>query len=751
MRDAFSEALGLTPVVDPRQRPAPRVRPGTAGPSRARAPKYRDAFDEAVTPRPRLQQDPEAQPVQEQKAGINFDAPVEDVRKQIAALPEDQRKPALQEWAKRYVAKERKDGGIVQDATDVVRNLARGTPVGSWLDEANAATASTLHSLGLGGAPYDEAVAYQRARDKAIDASSTKLGSLPVIGDVTAGGVTKLFGGLASAPVAPMVNAVRGSTILPQLANAGATGIAYGALYGSGEGTNASERGANAGIGAAAGGALGIGAPLALNAGRNVISGLKPKVTPKPLRKFHPQARKKVQRALADDVIAPNGNTRQYQAQAGRLGDDGMLADMGPNLAGQADAIANQPGAGKTIVRRALRARDRGSQDRINQATNRALGPDVDGEMLVKSYTTQAQRAASPKYEQFKQIPIPITPKLKGIIDRVQALAPDIENTIASRMKADAVDPNVIKNNGVILNYMKRAMDAVATKAAREGDEGLAKSAGNIAKDLRNEVDKILSPANPKDSIYAQARALSQKGLSFKEGYKDGKKLLDNTVTLGRMRLDNQNRTPEAMTGLKAGAREDIRRRMYTARSAFDTTSQLKAEGTAGRRLLSSQETRGKIRELVGPDAARQLTRKLDAEGQMALTSNNILGNSATAGRQAAQKEFPNSVAVNAGQAANDLGKKTMTGLAMEGAYRIGNALLNGALDERRVAIARDAARMLVARGGNRDQIAQALISVAKKQAKSDQQRAALLDIAQGLIRGAAPAISRESISAFNG
>ena len=72
------------------------------------------------------------------------DTPIADIRAAINehAKGPDVRQSALDQWADQYVALERKNGGIGQTVSDTVRSFAKGTPVGSWLDEANAGTAA---------------------------------------------------------------------------------------------------------------------------------------------------------------------------------------------------------------------------------------------------------------------------------------------------------------------------------------------------------------------------------------------------------------------------------------------------------------------------------------------------------------------------------------------------------------------------------------------------------------------------------
>lgn len=151
------------------------------------------------------------------REAIDFNRPIADVRADIAKIPEgSERETVLKDWAKSYVARERA-GNTTLPLDDVVRNFARGTIVGSFADEANAATNAVLYKItgGRVGAPYDESIAYQRALDEAIDQES---GST----------ATKIAGGLASG--APIARAALAGA--KTLAGKAARGSAFGATYG---------------------------------------------------------------------------------------------------------------------------------------------------------------------------------------------------------------------------------------------------------------------------------------------------------------------------------------------------------------------------------------------------------------------------------------------------------------------------------------------------------------------------------------
>jgi hypothetical protein len=160
------------------------------------------------------------------KFNIDFSKPVEEVRAEVAKLPDDQRQEALKQWADAYVAKER---GGTEHRTDLVRNIARGTIAGSWADEMNALTAAGLHKVSGGklGAPYDEAVAYQRATDRAID-QDLGLGS-------TVGQLAGAFG--TGAPIAKaIIGSGKGLLAKTALSSGVGGGAAYSSALGNAEG-----------------------------------------------------------------------------------------------------------------------------------------------------------------------------------------------------------------------------------------------------------------------------------------------------------------------------------------------------------------------------------------------------------------------------------------------------------------------------------------------------------------------------------
>lgn len=690
------------------------------------------------------------------ETSVDFDRPDEQVRADIAKLPEAERKKAMRDWADRYVAKERKGGGVVQGATDFVRNFTRGTPVGSWLDEANAATASGLHTVtgGRAGAPYDEAIEYQRATDRAIDKGATKLARIPFTqSHVDTADLTKVAGGIASVPVAPVAALFRGGALLPQMGNALATGVGYGALYGSGQGEDtATNRLMEAGKGAAIGGGLGMAAvPVARgvsNAVGYVADRFRP--IPQPLQQYERGAINALSRSTTDDALAA-----QYQQRVAELGPEGMLADMGPNLRGQASAIANQPGAGQQRIVRALNDRADDAAGRIRQDVDQALGPAINVPETLHATRQYYRQQAAPYRQQFQNNPVPFTQPLD---DTLQLLAQHEPGVIRQAARYGGIDPAAgpgqffarqLPNgqyeitrvpNATEWDYIKRALDGLA----RGQDANDRRIYGDLARRVRDQVDEAISPGAPQNSPWRQARALEREDFDIV-----GNGRTAGALEEGRDAIVGKNLTPDELrarlygvgqpptggmrppeaTAYVMGAREGVRNVMGHAATRHGEN----AAATA-RSKLGSDFAREKLDILAGPQAAGQLTRRLDAETVFDQTRQGVTQNSATAGRQAAQAEFPNPAARQ--DEISRVGNKSIPGMVTEGAMRMFNALRGGAVTESRMRVARDAAEMLIAQGQARDNIANALFAYSQTRALNRQQRAAIARLAMQVAEG---------------
>ena len=622
------------------------------------------------------------------------------------------------------VALERAQQGPLRTGVrDVVRNLSVGTPVGSWLDEANSGLSQAVHSAtdGAYGEPYQDRMDYQAAYDRATDAESTKLGTLPVIGDVTAGGIQKLAGGVMSAPFMPMARPIAASA-------------AYGTAYGAGIGEDFSDRAANAGMGLLIGSGTAFAAPYAGKAIGNTAGAVTNALAPLPqqIQRFGKPAVNRLTAALGESgLLDPNA----YRAQARKLGPDGMLADMSQRLTDQAGALASLPGKSKNIISNAIGTRAAGADKRIADTLEQNLGQSKNLVAEEARVLAQTRAAAEPHYDQFYSTPVPMTPQIESVLQRVPEEVMSRAQKMANvKREYQQYLSQTGQINGIVYDLIKRSADDVARE---NRGTALGRDYSNLAADLRNAVDEALSPGQPNASPWALAREMAGDGLQFRSGLEDGAKAFSRATHPDQQAADLTRMPHVQRVGYNEGAHGAIRDAMGNASTKFGPNGD-----AAAMKMLSSEYGRRRIENVSNPQVARQIGNRIDAEQRFAKTEQEVLQNSKTATRLAAQKEFPNPV-----QKGLDQVPTGVTHAVMAVGRKIADAVVAGKINERNAAIATEAAEMLVARGMQRDHVARGLRMYARQQGQTKQVQRVLERAANHLLRGSAAPLLASSPS----
>ena len=601
---------------------------------------------------------------------------------------------------------------------------AQYLPFGSWLDEASAGIDAGLNKISGGriGQPYDEAKAYQNARQRYIDKHASGIEK----GAAMAGGV------IASAPFGA-ARVFRGAALLPEIGNAALTGAGYGALYGAGEGED-TNRIWNALEGAGWGGAIGAAAPSVARGVGNAVNYFANRGAPLPaaLQQFERGAVNRV----ADDMTSSGLTPGQYARQSQELGPQGMLLDMGEDLRGSAETLANTHGPQLPIVRGELNARRADAPDRIRAGVDRALGPERNLGQFVDTVTRGTRQQAAPYYDQFHATSIPVTPEIRNVLDSIPASAFNRAQTLARAdgyrqqfrlrpvndpMQAmtgvQRTAPEAVPT-GLEYDYLKRAVDDLAQGAERGSNE--ARIYGNLARQLRTTIDTHLSPGDPTQSAWAIARSIAGDGLEGREAAELGSTVFSSKRDPNIVADELSNLSQAGQTMYRHGARNNLRQIMGRAATNFGTNG----DATA-RRTLNSEFARQNVAQIAGGPRANHLARLVDAENTMAESFNEIMRNSATARRQAGQSRLP----VGAGAPVNTEAPRSTGELVFAIARRGVNALMNNALGERAGRIMADQARLLTARGIDRDTYVNALMQLANHRQTTGAQRDAIIRI----------------------
>lgn len=645
-------------------------------------------------------------------------------------IPTQEQAPKMSELDQRMserVAKEAKAGIEPQPSP------AQYLPFGSWLDEAAAGLDTGLGKLtgGRFGSPsYEEAKAYQDARQRYIDENAGGLRK----------GAAMVGGMVASAPFGA-ANVFRGTTLLPQMGNAAITGAGYGALYGSGEGEGG-ERLTNAAGGAAIGGALGPAiVPVARGVG-NAFNYAMNRAAPQtgPLVGMERRAINSV----IDDMQSSGVDAQAYANRRADLGRQGMLADMGDDLRLTTEALANTNGPQMQIARDALAERARGAPGRIASTLDNNIGPPANVPQLEQQIRRHYGDLARPLYEQFHATSIPITPQIAQVLGDIPqsaygqaqrlARAEGYRQQFRLRPRNDPMTALTGVRGatreqvptGIEYDYLKRAVDDLARNAERGSNEERVFS--DLARRLRNTIDETLSPNDPAQSPWAQARAIAGDGIGGREALDEGRNAFSRGLTPDQMQANRQGYSQLENAAFNIGARDQLHTTMGNAATNF------RQNGDATvRRQLNSQFARDKLEQIVPPQQARNITRRIDAENTFSDTANQVMGNSATARRTAAQRRLP----MSSEKPLGDNQPRTISEVAFVAARKVLNAVMAGGLNERANRIMADQARILTARGIDRDQYVQALLQLGQRRGMTAQHRDTIVRLINAIGGGA--------------
>ncbi|MCA0318228.1 MAG: hypothetical protein LCH88_09180 [Proteobacteria bacterium] len=620
----------------------------------------------------------------------------------------------------------------------------------NWADEATAGANALAETVGLGRRyaggnlteRYQDHKAFQDAQQRTYAADNPKT-------DFAA----RAVGGLAGAVALPASTLMRGASTGAAVGNGMMTGLAYGALAGAGEGNSLDERGWNAARGAGVGLGVGIAAPFAARGISNAygyVADRTFRAPPAALRGYERGAVERVGRAMGDDGVTP-----QVAATArARLGPEGMLADLGDNLRGQAGGIAATPGAGKSIVYDALRARADGAPARITRDVDAAFGPARSlPDTLEGIRQTYAQRSGQ-LYDQFRQTPVPFTREIEATFDALRstsagqrAIRDAHQNWLIDQAARRSTSPrqffaNIADDGSMAVqrvpnaaewDYLKRALDGHASAAQRSGERNAESQFSALSRRVRDTVDEAISPGDAANSVYARARATSAEGFGLRDAIEEGRTAFSRGITPDQMRVDMAARTQPERMGYALGARDNVRQMMGNAATKWGDNPD-----TAARSALGSQNAREKL-DIIAPRSADGLSRRLDAETAFDRTVQAATGNSVTTARANAAAEFPGATRGPFNQ--GNIGQTTATGLLMRGGTAAINALTGGALTERNARIAADAARLLTRQGGDSDMVISALLQRAQSRGTTAAERAQIERLARVLMESPRPAL----------
>lgn len=416
---------------------------------------------------------------------------------------------------------------------------------------------------------------------------------------------------------------------------------------------------------------------------------------------------------LADGNLTPSS----YANMKNQLGPEAMLGDMGATLQGDTAVLARTPVA-KDVAALKLSDRQFGAAGRIKGDLSANLGQERNLPQYIDQQQAAYKAQAKPFYDQFHQAPVLSSPRLKEIMARIPksaireaeklAQAEGIKQKFKITQSDDVMSAmtGVKKNSaerviqGVEYDYVKRAVDDMARNAAPGSNE--QRIFGNLARDLRSEIDAILSPNDPSMSPWAQGRSIAGEGIEGKDAVELGSGMFSKKKDPNLVEAELSGMSAFGKDMAREGARNDLRQVMGRASSNF----QAKGD-TAARRALNSEFAKENLEKVAGPQGAQNIKGRINAENHFADLHDLALGNSVTDTMQASRKRL--GLNAEPGDFASEAGRKGPIGLITEFALKAADKAVGKQFSASTTRKAVDMAKMLTATGRDGDAIVNAL------------------------------------------
>jgi len=295
-----------------------------------------------------------------------------------------------------------------------------------------------------------------------------------------------------------------------RMAQAGASGVGYGAVggIGSSTGEDMGQIGQDALTSAAIGGVLGpVTQPVMGVLGAVGRQGMA-RVSDTAASRY---AQQKVAEALLRDTPPDllQSALTMSQARMGKLGPEARIADVGgANVRGLLDTLATLPGETKQTLERAIRERQAGRAGRLVSAADEALGAQgAQFQQSLDAFNAMRQTESRPFYQAIENASVTVDDNLLNLLQRSRDLQGGAETLFRRQTGQEINLGNLAKGDVVpmtVLDSVKQSLYDAAQSAKQSGSGNQARAIDDIRVNLTSFlVDK--SPKIGGQSAYQQA------------------------------------------------------------------------------------------------------------------------------------------------------------------------------------------------------------------------------------------------------
>ncbi len=372
--------------------------------------------------------------------------------------------------------------------------------------------------------------------------------------------------------------------------------------------------------------------------------------------------------SLAEDNITP-ASAAAKQAALGPQ--DAMVMDMGRQMQGRAEAVAQHPGKAQNLVLDAVEGRTgefgSGARQRIGDTLDQHLGLSQNVVHVLDNVDALVQQQAKPAYEKVMadfpviNVPSEITsrPAVAQAMKGAESLAKNYGEKLSTQetktiLAGDgyhiAEDINTPAQPSLkYWDYVKKGMDQRINGMMRHGMDDLSSAE---KADLGGLINAKQALVNHLDGVtggqYEAARRIAATKPELHEAMDFGRSIFSSKLLPEEVAAHITDLSIPAQGMVQVGARRELERVLDSARN----------DGAKARAFLDTNNNTQKIEHLFGPQAAQAIENRVAAENTFQNATQDIAKNSRTSVRQQlrADTETPAPARIDT----------TLTGLALK-------------------------------------------------------------------------------------
>ena len=457
---------------------------------------------------------------------------------------------------------------------------------------------------------------------------------------------TQIGTGLATAiPAAAVALPSRAMSVGGAALRGGLYGTAGGALEGAvsgyGAGTDPMSRRATsiqrAGTGALTGGVLGAALPVA-GAAVGAMFGAPARIAQERLAQSLGLSRPAAEVATVSRGFEAGGDIAEATVPR-------SLAETSPEMRGLLDVGMSTPSAGRAEARGLISTQARDAAEALGRELDDTLGVPSGVRLQQQQLMEDTVSARRDAYATAYATPIDYSTRqgqrLEELIDRVDDDIIRQANVLMRREgeRSGQIIARLDDAGNVIgfdtlpdvrqIDYITRALQGRASRAARAGEPEDVATLSTLTRDIRSTLDDLVPE-------YGAARSEAAEVIGRREAFDTGQDILGAGMRREDVQLAVDGMSPGELDNVRSGMRQYIDDVMASVSRPLNPEAQETAEAVRALRALTTREAQDKLRLVLGDEADAFIERLQQAIDPLAMRA--LGGGSPTASRQAAQQ-----------------------------------------------------------------------------------------------------------------